>query len=67
MKRIILFTAAAVLGGILTALVVANQLKSRHADDLAAQQAAWAQEKADLEAALENAKEKFKENVKRRA
>ena len=56
MKRVILFTVAAVLGGVLTAMVVAKQLKSRQASELAAQRSVWAQEKADLEAALENAK-----------
>lgn len=48
-----------VLAGIacvLTAMFVSQRLNARHAAELAAQQAAWQQDKTDLESALANAK-----------
>jgi hypothetical protein len=41
---------------VLAAMFVSQRLNARYAAELAAQQAAWQQEKADLEAALSNAK-----------
>jgi len=41
---------------VLAAMFVSQRLNARHAAELAAQQTAWQQEKADLEAALANAK-----------
>ncbi|HKS38534.1 MAG TPA: hypothetical protein VJW76_15175 [Verrucomicrobiae bacterium] len=55
MKRTLLFLAAVAIGGAATAFFVSNQLNSRHTAELAVQQAAWQQEKAKLQAALENA------------
>jgi hypothetical protein len=56
MKRTLFFVVAVAIGGAAAAFFVSNQLNSRHAAELAVQQAAWQQEKAELQATLENAK-----------
>lgn len=54
MKRLVGFIVAAALACAVTARLVSHRLHTRHAAELSAQQAAWQQEKANLEAALEN-------------
>src|SRR4051812_426570 len=56
MKTALIGIVAAVIGCALTAIIVSQRLNARGAAELAAQQAAWQQEKADLEAALANTK-----------
>jgi hypothetical protein len=56
MKRAFAFVVALAVGSATAALFISHRLNSRHAEELAARQAAWQQEKADLEAALENAR-----------
>ena len=56
MKRSITFLAAAVMACAMTAALVSHRLNRRHAASLDSQQAAWQQEKTELEAALERAR-----------
>jgi hypothetical protein len=56
MKRILPFVVTLAVGATSAALLVSHRLNSRHAAELAAQHATWQQEKAELEAALENAR-----------
>src|SRR6185436_11318843 len=58
MKTALLCIASVVLACALTGTIVSQRIATRHAAELAALHAAWQQEKADLEAALENAKGK---------
>ncbi|HEY2952893.1 MAG TPA: hypothetical protein VGK40_09935 [Verrucomicrobiae bacterium] len=56
MKNTLVVVLAASLGFAVASVIVSNRLAARHAVQLAEQQAAWQAEKAELEAALENAK-----------
>jgi hypothetical protein len=56
MKTALIWIVAAGMACALTAMLVSQRSQARHAAELAAQQAAWQQEKAELEAALGNAK-----------
>jgi hypothetical protein len=55
MKRSLTLVVAAAVACAMTALIVSHRLNSRNEAELNAQRAAWQKEKADLEAALENA------------
>ena len=56
MKRTFAFVTALAIGIAGASLFVSHRLNSRHAAKLLAQRAAWQEEKAELEAALESAK-----------
>jgi hypothetical protein len=56
MRRTLAFVVVLAIGSAGTALFVSHRLHSRHAAELAAQQAAWQQEKSELETALANAR-----------
>ncbi len=56
MKTALLCIVSVGLACALTAMIVSQRLTARHTAELATQQAAWQQEKADLESALQNAK-----------
>ncbi|HEY0549973.1 MAG TPA: hypothetical protein VGF13_10255 [Verrucomicrobiae bacterium] len=56
MKTALLCIVSVVLASALTTMIVSQRLTARHAAELATQQAAWQQEKADLESALQSAK-----------
>jgi len=55
MKRTLAFIVALAVGGASAALIISDRLNSRYAAELATRQAAWQQEKDELEAALQNA------------
>jgi hypothetical protein len=56
MKTALIWIAVAGAGCVLTAMIVSQRLNARHEAEIAKQQAAWQQEKADLEFALQNTK-----------
>lgn len=56
MKRALVVILAAGVGCAVATVIVSKRLNARQAAQLAEQQAAWQAEKADLEAALENAR-----------
>jgi hypothetical protein len=56
MKRTFTVVIALAIGVASAAFFVSHRLNSRHAAELLAREATWQQEKAELEAALENAK-----------
>ncbi len=56
MKTALFCVVSVGIACVLTAMIVSQRLIARHAAELATQQAAWQQEKTDLEAAVENAK-----------
>ena len=56
MKTALFCIASVGIACVLMAMIVSQRISSRHAAELASQQAAWQQEKADLESALQNAK-----------